>query len=69
MSLDVKQFNFFAIATSVTLLVYLGGATYALVTHAIDFAAFMAAVGAPLGAMTGWAAKSAATPAPEKLLS
>lgn len=68
MTIEVKQFNFFAIATSVTLLVYLGGATYALVTHAIDFPAFLAAVGAPLGAMTGWAAKSAAIPTAEKLL-
>ena len=62
MTLEVKQFNFFAIATSITLLVYLGGAAYALVANAIDFPAFMAAVGAPLGAMTGWAAKTATTP-------
>lgn len=69
MTIESKKFNFFAISTSITLLVYLAGSVYALVTHAIDFAEFMAAVGAPLGAMTGWAAKSAALPAPEKLLS
>lgn len=65
----MKTFNFFAIATGVTLLVYLAGAVFALVTKLIDFPAFMAAVGAPLGAMTGWAAKAATVPPPEKLLS
>lgn len=64
-----KSFNFFAISTAVTLLVFLGGAVYALIVQAIDFPAFAAAVGAPLGAMAGWAAKAAATPTPEELLS
>ena len=62
MSIANKQFSFFAISTAITLLVYLGGAAYALVANDIDFPAFMAAVGAPLGAMTGWAAKTATTP-------
>lgn len=53
-----KSFNFFAIAASITLLVYLGGAVYALVVQSLSFAEFGAAVGIPLGGMTGWAAKA-----------
>lgn len=60
-----KPFDFFAAATGITLLVYLGGAVYALAAQQIDFPAFVAAVGAPLGAMTGWAAKASVTPTPE----
>lgn len=59
----MKGFNFFAWATGITLFVYLGGSVYALVTNVIDFPVFLGAVGTPLGAMTGWAAKAAAVPA------
>lgn len=63
MTIETKQFNFFAIGTGITLLVYLGGSVYALVTKDIAFPAFLAAVGTPLGAMSGWAAKGASVPA------
>ena len=59
----MSGFNFFAWGTGITLAVYLGGSVFALVTGAIDFSGFLAAVGAPLGAMTGWAAKAAAVKA------
>jgi hypothetical protein len=38
----------------ITLLVYLGGAVYAMVAGLIDSTAFLAAVGTPLGALVGW---------------
>lgn len=57
-----RSFNFFAWATGITLLVYLSGSVWALVAGEIDFAIFIGAVGTPLGALTGWAAKSAAVP-------
>lgn len=66
MTTSTKQFNFFAWSTGITLLVYLIGAMYALVTKEISFSVFMAAVSGPLGLMGGWAAKennkSATTP-------
>lgn len=64
-----KSFNFFAISAGVTLLVFLVGALYALITQGLTFTEFGAAVGIPLSAMTGWAAKSASVPLAEKLLS
>jgi hypothetical protein len=57
-----RSFNFFAWSTGITLLVYLAGSVWALVAGEIDFAVFIGAIGAPLGAMTGWAAKSAQVP-------
>jgi len=57
-----KTFDFFAWGTGITLLVYLAGAGFALVTGKVDFQIFIAAVGTPLGAMSGWAAKSAQVP-------
>lgn len=58
-TLEVKQFNLSAWLTGITLLVYLGGALFALLTQQIDFVDFLAAVGTPLGGMTGWAARGA----------
>lgn len=55
----MKSYSLFAWSTGLTLLVYLGGCIYALATKQIDFAIFTGAVGTVLGAMTGWAAKSA----------
>ena len=57
-----KTFNFFAWSTGITLLVYLGGTVYSLIAGLISFEIFIAAVGTPLGAMTGWAAKSGSVP-------
>lgn len=59
MTIETKKFNFFAWGTGVTLLVYLAGAIYALVSGTIEFPVFLGAVGTPLGAMSGWAAKGA----------
>jgi len=58
-TLEVKQFNLSAWLIGITALVYLGGALFALVTHQIVFAEFLAAVGTPLGGMTGWVARAA----------
>lgn len=58
-NLEVKQFNLSAWLTGITLLVYLGGALFALVAGQIGFVDFIAAVGAPLGGMTGWVAAKA----------
>lgn len=58
-TLETRQFNLSAWLTGVTLLVYMGGALYALVTHQIGFGDFIAAVGTPLGGMTGWVAHAA----------
>ena len=65
----MKSFSFFAWSAGITLLVYLGGAMYALFTQGLTFGEFAAAVAIPLSGMTGWAAKAATVPAPEKLLS
>ena len=62
MTIETQRFNFFAWGTGITLLVYLGGALWALVTNEISFPIFIAAIGTPLGAMSGWAAKSATGP-------
>lgn len=59
MTIETKSFNFFAISTGLLLIVYLGGAVFALITKEINFSSFVAAVGTPLGAMSGWAAKAA----------
>lgn len=59
----MKSYGLFAWGTGITLLVYLAGSVWALVSGQIDFAIFIGAVGTPLGAMTGWAAKSAQVPA------
>jgi hypothetical protein len=58
MTLETKQFNLTAVSIGITLLVYLGGALFALVTQQIGFSEFLAAVGTPLGGMTGWVAHS-----------
>ena len=60
--MDTKSINVFAWGTGITLLVYLAGSVWALVTGQIDFAIFIGAVGTPLGAMSGWAAKAASVP-------
>lgn len=57
-----QQFNFFAWAAGITLLVYLIGALYSLFVQNLSFGEFATAVAIPLSAMTGWAAKAAATP-------
>ncbi len=54
MTIEAKQFGLAAWMAGITLLVYLGGGVYALVTGAIGFEGFLAAVGTPLGALTGW---------------
>ncbi len=56
----MRSYSLFAWGTGITLLVYLGGSVWALATGEIDFAIFIGAVGTPLGALTGWAAKAAA---------
>lgn len=55
----MKSYSLFAWSTGITLLVYLVGSLYALVTNEITYAAFIAAVAIPLSGMSGWAAKSA----------
>lgn len=60
MSIEVKQFNLLAWVLGVCVVVYLGGAVFALATGAIKFVDFAAAVGVPLGPMVGWAARGAA---------
>lgn len=64
--MDAKSINVFAWGTAITLLVYLAGCVYALVSKDITFAIFIGAVGTPLGAMSGWAAKGASAPNVEK---
>jgi hypothetical protein len=64
MSTEARQFNFVAITTGVALSVYLGGAIYALVALGIGFEAFAAAVGSPVSALVGWAARGAVVPKP-----
>ncbi len=65
----MRAYSLFAWSTGITLLIYLAGAMWALVTKEIEFAMFLAAVSGPLGVMSGWAAKAANVPPPEKLLS
>lgn len=65
----MKAYSLFAWSTGITLLIYLAGAMWALVTKEITFSVFIAAVAVPLSGMSGWAAKSASVPPPEKLLS
>jgi hypothetical protein len=62
MTLESKQFNYLAWLTGVAVLVLLGGATWALVTKEISFAVFSAAVGSPVSALVGWAARGAVVP-------
>lgn len=64
MSTENRRFNLLAATLSVSLVVYLGGAVYALVALDIGFEAFAAAVGGPLGVMTGWAGRGAMVPQP-----
>ena len=52
--------KFVIAAAGVTLLVYLAGSVYALVAEAIDYATFIAAVGIPLGTISGWVGKTLA---------
>lgn len=59
MNLEGRQFNLLAWVLGVCVLVYLGGAVFALVTDSIKFGEFAAAVGIPLGPMVGWAARGA----------
>jgi flagellar basal body P-ring protein FlgI len=54
MTLEAKQFSLGAWMAGITLLVYLAGAVYALAQGMIAFDGFLAAVGVPLGALTGW---------------
>ena len=54
--------KFTLIAAGIVLSVYLGGSVYALVTEAIDFATFIAAVGTPLGLIGGWVGKAMTLP-------
>jgi len=53
-----QTMKFVLAAAGTTLLVYLTGSVYALVTEAIDFATFIAAVGIPLGTISGWVGKT-----------
>lgn len=62
MTTEARRFNFVAISTGLALAVYLGGALYALVAQGIGFEAFAAAVGAPVSALVGWAARGATVP-------
>jgi len=58
----MKSYSLFAWSTGLILLIYLAGAMWALMTKEIEFAVFLAALSGPLGAMSGWAAKSASVP-------
>lgn len=62
MSLETKQFNYLAWLTGMAVLVFLGGAVWALVAGDITFQVFAAAVGSPVSALVGWAARGAAIP-------
>ena len=59
MTIESKQFNFVAILTGVAVSVFLGGAVWALVDGRITFEVFAAAVGSPVSALVGWAARGA----------
>lgn len=59
MTIETRQFSLLAWILGVCILVYMGGAVFALVTGAIKFGEFSAAVGVPLGPMVGWAARGA----------
>lgn len=59
MSLEVRQFNYLAWLTGIAVVVFLSGAMFALVTNKISFQVFAAAVGSPVGALVGWAARGA----------
>lgn len=60
--LENRKFNLSAWLIGITLLVYLAGALFALVTHEIKYAEFLGAVGTPLGGMTGWIARGKGGP-------
>lgn len=64
MTTEARQFNFVAASTGLALAVFLGGAVYALVVQQISFEVFAAAVGSPVSALVGWAARGAAVPKP-----
>lgn len=59
----MRAYGLFAWSTGLILLVYLAGCLWGLISKEIEFAVFLAAVSGPLGAMSGWAAKSASVPA------
>lgn len=47
MTLEAKQLDVLTVLTGLFALVYIGGAVFALVTGAIDYDKFLAAIGAP----------------------
>lgn len=57
MTIETRQFNFMAWMSGIAVLVFLGGAVFALYTHQITFDTFAAAVGSTVSALLGWAAR------------
>jgi hypothetical protein len=54
MSIEAKQMDVVTVLTGLFALVYIGGALFALVTGAIDYAKFLAAIGAPALPLFGY---------------
>lgn len=54
MTLEAKQLDVLTVLTGLFALVYIGGSVFALVTGAIDYDKFLAAIGAPALPLFGY---------------
>lgn len=57
MTIETRQFNFMAWMSGIAVLVFLGGAVFALVMNQISFEVFAGTVGSTVSALLGWAAR------------